>query len=151
MFLIVIDAHSKWMQIEIVNSATSQTTIEYLRMIFTRFGLPELMITDNGTYFTSSEYQTCTHCPLPSIFKWPGRKEVETFKLGIGSNSLVRCKLNCHVFFFITGVTQAELLLTRKPRSHLPSVVSHASLQNSATTAAEAESSTWSIFKVSSF
>jgi len=56
MFLIVFDAHSKWMKVEIVNSA-SQATIECSRMIFTRFGLPEVMVTDNGTCFTSSEFQ----------------------------------------------------------------------------------------------
>ena len=49
MFLIVDDTHSKWMEVEIVNSVTSQSTIECLRMIFARFGLPEMMVTDDGT------------------------------------------------------------------------------------------------------
>jgi len=52
-FLIVTDAHSKWMKAETVNSATLQATIECLTMIFTRFGLPEVMVSDNGTCFTS--------------------------------------------------------------------------------------------------
>ena len=38
MFLIVVDTHIKWMEVEIVNSVTSQPTIEYLRMIFATFG-----------------------------------------------------------------------------------------------------------------
>ena len=33
-FLVVIDAHSKWIKMEIVNSTTAQDTIEHLRMIF---------------------------------------------------------------------------------------------------------------------
>lgn len=57
MFLIVIDAHSKWMEVETVNSASAQTTIEHLRAMFARFGLPEAVVTDNGTCFTSSEFQ----------------------------------------------------------------------------------------------
>ena len=44
--MIVVDAYSKWMEvaIEIVNSATSQATIECLRMIFARLGLPEVTV-----------------------------------------------------------------------------------------------------------
>lgn len=57
MFLIVIDAHSKWMEVEIVNSSTAQATIEHLKASFARLGLPEVVVTDNGTCFTSSEFQ----------------------------------------------------------------------------------------------
>ena len=60
MFLIVIDAHSKWMEVEMVNSATAQATVEHLRAIFARFGLPEVVVTDNGTCFTSSEFEEFT-------------------------------------------------------------------------------------------
>ena len=55
--LILIDANSKWTEVEIVDSATSQATIEHLRAIFSRFGLPEVTVAGNGTCFTSSEFQ----------------------------------------------------------------------------------------------
>ena len=54
MFLVVVDAHSKWMEIEVVNTATTEATVEQLRAMFDRFGLPKVMVTDNGTCFTSS-------------------------------------------------------------------------------------------------
>lgn len=57
MFLVVIDAHSKWMEVENVSSATAQATIEHLRTIFARFGFPEVVVTGNETCFTSSEFQ----------------------------------------------------------------------------------------------
>ena len=57
MLLIVVAATSKWMEVEIVNSATTEVTGECLRMIIARSGLPEMMVTDNGTRFTSSEFQ----------------------------------------------------------------------------------------------
>ena len=57
MFLVVVDTHSKWMEIEIV---TTQATIEHLRAMFARFGLPKVMVTDNGTCFTSSEFAEFT-------------------------------------------------------------------------------------------
>ena len=50
------------MEVELVQSATAHATIEHLRMIFARFGLPEVMVTDNGTYFTSNEFQEFEQC-----------------------------------------------------------------------------------------
>ena len=148
MFLIVVDTHSKWIEVEIVNSATFQTTVECLRMIFARFGLPEMMVTDNGTFLTSSEYQEfaqCNnirhvhmYCPLPSIFKWCSRKGNADFKLSIRKQltGTLHTKLSHFLFHYsitpnaTTGVAPAEMLLTRRPRSHLDSVVPHVQLKN---------------------
>ncbi|MEE4248578.1 MAG: DDE-type integrase/transposase/recombinase, partial [Kangiellaceae bacterium] len=52
MFLVVIDAHSKWLEACVVNTATSATTISCLRRIFATHGLPEHIVSDNGTQFT---------------------------------------------------------------------------------------------------
>ena len=38
MFLVVVDTHSKWIEIDIVSAATTQVTIEHLRAMFARFG-----------------------------------------------------------------------------------------------------------------
>ena len=60
MFLILVDAHSKWMEVKAVKTATSTTTIEHLRNIFATHGLPEMLVTDNASYFTSQEFQDFT-------------------------------------------------------------------------------------------
>ena len=60
MFLIVVDAYSKWLEVRPVSSATSATTMEQLRSIFATHGLPELLVTDNGTVFTSAEFEEFT-------------------------------------------------------------------------------------------
>ena len=57
MFLIVVDAHLKWMEVSIVQSATSNSTLEKLRALFATHGLPEVIVSDNGTAFTSTEFQ----------------------------------------------------------------------------------------------
>ena len=54
MFLIVVDAYSKWLDALPMNSSTSSATIEKLRRIFAEHGLPNQCVTDNGTCFTSS-------------------------------------------------------------------------------------------------
>ena len=58
MFLLIVDAHTKWMDIHITNSSTSQVTIEKLYQSFSNFGLPLMIVTDNGSSFVSEEFQT---------------------------------------------------------------------------------------------
>ena len=57
MFLIVVDAHSKWLEVFPLKTATSETTIGALRRLFSQFGLPEHIVTDNGTQFTSAQFK----------------------------------------------------------------------------------------------
>ena len=58
MFLVVVDAHSKWMEVSIVTSATTAVTIQNLRRMFATHGLPRTVVSDNGSVFTSNEFQT---------------------------------------------------------------------------------------------
>ena len=57
MFLVVVDAYSKYLEIVPMYNATSTTTITALRHIFSNFGLPEHIVSDNGSQFTSEEFQ----------------------------------------------------------------------------------------------
>ena len=57
MFLIVIDAGSKWIEAFPMSTATSKATIQCLRTLFAQFGLPDILVSDNGTSFTSSKFQ----------------------------------------------------------------------------------------------
>ena len=57
MFLVVIDSHSKWMEVEVVSAATSAVTIEKLRTMFAVRGLLEMLVSDNGSCFTDVEFQ----------------------------------------------------------------------------------------------
>lgn len=50
--LIVIGAHSKWIEAVPVSSTSSATTIKVLRNLFATHSLPKLIL-DNGTAFTS--------------------------------------------------------------------------------------------------
>ena len=40
-FLVVVDAYSKWIDVHIVTSTSSEATIAKLRVILSNFGLPE--------------------------------------------------------------------------------------------------------------
>jgi len=52
-FLIVIDAHSKWMEVIPMTTATAELAVQHLRQLFARFGIPESIVLDNGPQFTS--------------------------------------------------------------------------------------------------
>ena len=56
MWLIVVDAHSKWPEVIPMTSTTATKTIQELRLIFARWGLPEQLISDNGPQFVSEEF-----------------------------------------------------------------------------------------------
>lgn len=55
-FLVVVNAHTKWPEIIRTASATSHATIGILRGLFARFGMPNTLVSDNGTQFTSGEF-----------------------------------------------------------------------------------------------
>ena len=57
MFLIVVDAHSKWAEVLLTGSTSSERTVELLREVFARYGLPEHLHSDNGRQFTSEVFQ----------------------------------------------------------------------------------------------
>ena len=54
MYLVLIDAHSKWIEAFCTPSATSSAVIEELRPLFAQF---ETIVTDNGTCFVSLEIE----------------------------------------------------------------------------------------------
>ena len=136
MFLIIVDVHSKWIEAFPMSTLTSEATIEKLRIAFSTHGLPEMVVTDNGSNFGSKEFKAflkqngIRHIKTapyhPSSNGLPERT-VQTFKEGM--KKLKDGSLETRVSRFLsqyritpqtsTGVSPAELLLGRKPRSRL--------------------------------
>ena len=56
-FLVMIDAHSKWVEVFPMASTTSTKTIECRRSCFAAYGIPEQPVSDNGPQFTSGEFK----------------------------------------------------------------------------------------------
>jgi len=56
--LILIDSHSKWLQVCPMSSTTAQATMQQLRMIFSCFSLPETLVSDNGLQFVSDDFHS---------------------------------------------------------------------------------------------
>ncbi|GFR02763.1 uncharacterized protein K02A2.6 [Trichonephila clavata] len=56
-FFLIVDAHSKWLEVYPMKTTTTKKTIECLRDSFARFGLPRVLVSDNEYQFTSYEFQ----------------------------------------------------------------------------------------------
>ena len=82
-FLVIVDAHSKWPEVFEMSTITTATTIKKLRFLFASFGLPEQIVTDNGSQFMSKEFQ--------AFMKQNGIKHVRCVPYHPSSNGAVEC------------------------------------------------------------
>ncbi len=57
MFLVIVDAHSKWPEVIRMKSTTAERTVEVVRSVFARYGVPEQLVTDNGPQFVAESFQ----------------------------------------------------------------------------------------------
>ncbi len=139
-YLVLVDAYSKWIVVELMPSITSAKTIEKLCMIFTTHGLPQKLVTDNGATFTSSEFlqftekngiKHVTSAPYHPSTNGLAEQAVQTFKRAIErmhnhpiqdrlSKFLLTYRLTPHT---TTGVAPAELLMGLRPRSLLDNLI----------------------------
>ena len=136
-FLLVVDSHSKWMEIFSMNSTTANATIESLRALFATYGLPQELVSDNGPQFVAGEFKTflelmCikhTLCPPyhPST-NGLAERHVQTFKhiyQSCPDKGAVQHKVADILFRYrntphtIMDKTSAQLFLKREPRTHL--------------------------------
>ena len=136
MFLVLIDAHSKWIDVLPMQSITSEKTIEKLRPIFATHGLPQKVVTDNGPSFTSKEFKTfmsengishITTAPYHPSSNGLAERAVQTFKQGLKRTpgATIQERLSKFLFTYritpqtTTGIPPATLLMGRRLRSRL--------------------------------
>lgn len=54
-YLVVMDAYSMWPEVWEMSSTTTTKTIEVLRHLFSLYGLPDQIVSDNGPQFVAKE------------------------------------------------------------------------------------------------
>ncbi|CAG2221678.1 Uncharacterized protein K02A2.6 [Mytilus edulis] len=135
-FLIMVDAYSKWIDIHVMNSTTSEATIAKLKQTFATHGLCDLIISDNGAAFTSKEFadyvksngiEHRTSAPWHPVSNGCAERAVQSFKEGMKKikEGTVQEKLNRFLFNYritpqtTTGLAPSELLMKRKLKSRL--------------------------------
>ncbi|CAF3948225.1 unnamed protein product [Rotaria sp. Silwood2] len=145
-FLVVVDAHSKWLEVIMMNNISSMETIKTLTTLFARYGLCEEIVSDNGTQFTSEEFaEFCARHGIRHIRTTPGHPQsngqaeryVDTIKSAlkksIHNGGKVSENLQKFLFHYrstphsTTNVTPAELFLKRQLRTVLDLIRPNAS------------------------
>ena len=138
MLLVTVDAYSKWLEVQVVNTATSHVTIERLQTLFATHGIPEVVVSDNGTQFTSTEFSQfmikngiryIKTAPYHPSSNGLAERAVKTFKEGMkkcrSESESIECCLARMLFQYritphsTTGVSPSKLLYGRRIRSHL--------------------------------
>ena len=135
MILIVTDAHTKCVDADVTQTATSHVTTERLCQCFTTHCLPRMAVTDNGTCFSSSEF-TCLNgiihkfvSPNHQALNGLSERSVSFINSGLNkihggslqnrrSRLLYAHRITPHP---TTGVTPAELLMKRSLCTRLDS------------------------------
>ena len=56
MYFVIVGVYSKYTEFIKMSSTTSEATINVLRCVFSRFGYPETLVSDNGPQFSSSNF-----------------------------------------------------------------------------------------------
>ncbi|XP_052748659.1 uncharacterized protein K02A2.6-like [Galleria mellonella] len=131
-FLIVVDAYTKWLEVIPTTSITTTATIKILKNLFTTFGLPITIVSDNGRQFRSEEMMTfLKENGIQSKFTAPfhpstnGQAEryVQTFKNKIKSmiheKGTLMEKLSRFLMMYrktpnnTTGLSPAEMMFKR--------------------------------------
>lgn len=137
-FLVVVDAYTKWLEVIPTTSITSAATIKILKNLFTTFGLPVTIVSDNGRQFRSEEMQMfLKENGIQSKFTAPfhpstnGQAEryVQTFKRKLkammNENGSLQDKLSKFLIAYrktpntTTGISPAEMMFKRLYRTRL--------------------------------
>ena len=128
MILVAVDAHSKWIEAISTSTTSSAVVIEELRVLFAKFGLPESLVTDNATCFTSQEFKFflqkngihhTTSVPYHPASNGLAEHAVQTVKKGLKKvvSGSLSSRLSKVLFAYritpqsTTGISPAELLL----------------------------------------
>lgn len=148
---VVVDAYSKWPEVHVVPVQTSTSAITVLQDLFARYGVPRVLVSDNGTQFTSAEFHRFiqrhnimhkTSAPFHPATNGQAERYVGTVKSALRALAAETPSLPLqqmlHRFLFAyrrsphtsTGVSPAERFLGRMVRSALdflkPEPSSHA-------------------------
>ena len=55
--LVLVDYFSRWVEVDVIKSTTSEVIIKRLDKQFSRYGVPSALRTDNGTNLVSAEME----------------------------------------------------------------------------------------------
>ena len=131
-FLLVVDYHSRWPEIRILDHLTSSAVITRLKSIFATHGIPDIVISYNGPQFASTEFQkftkeygftNTTSSPRYPQSNGEAERSMQTVK------NLLKKATDPYISLLLyratplqNGFSPSQLLMGRKLKTKLPSV-----------------------------
>ena len=129
-YLVVVDYFSRYPEIQKLSSTNSHSIIVALKNVFSRFGIPEVVVSDNGPQFVSTqfhhfaqsyEFHHVTSSPLFAQGNGQVECTVKTMKKLLRSpNPLMALLINHSTPFPWCNLSPAELLMGRQLRTNFP-------------------------------
>ena len=134
MFLIVIDAYSKWPEVVAMNESTSSATVSKLRRMFATHGLPKVSVSDNGPAFVGevlrefmkrNGVKQVYSAPYHPASNGQAERMVRTFKESLKTLTMgdLQTQLDRLLYKYritphsTTGKTPAQMMFNRELRS----------------------------------
>ncbi|PIO60095.1 integrase core domain protein [Teladorsagia circumcincta] len=112
-YMVVVDAFSKWPEIVEMTSISASQTVKELKKMFARYGIPQTIVSDNGTQFTSEQFKMM--CDEGGItHKLEGKEKPSEETLNVIRQAYRSTPNDC-----LNNKTPAEVFLGRKLRTRL--------------------------------
>ncbi|GFO20837.1 Pol polyprotein [Plakobranchus ocellatus] len=139
-YLLLVDYHSRWPEIRLLDRLSSAAVIARLKSIFATHGIPDVLVSDNGPQFASAEFRKFTEefcfTHTTSSPRYPqangeAERAVQTIKnlLRKASDPYVAL-LSYRATPLRNGYAPSELLIGRRLNTKLPSTRTRTSLPN---------------------
>lgn len=139
MLLIITDAFSKWLEVKVTKSITAASTIALMDDVFATFGVPLMIVSDNGSNFTSAEFNNFLTrvgvkyhkytAPYHPSTNGQAERNVQTIKNALKAMCTTRDTLRENINEFLrqyrnaphysTGQSPAQLLFGRQLRTRI--------------------------------
>ncbi|XP_059048702.1 uncharacterized protein K02A2.6-like [Achroia grisella] len=137
-YLVIVDAHTKWLEVFQVPSTAAVHCIAKLSELFARWGIPKQIVSDNGPPFSSYDFEAFTKslgiihlhtAPYHPASNGAAENAVRTIKRVIKKALRDGTDINLSINFFLlhyrniahctTGECPASLMLGRRLRTKL--------------------------------
>ena len=129
-YLLAVDYYSRWLEIEELKHLTTNAVLSKLKIMFSRWGIPEEIRSDGGPQFVSSEFTKFCHqheifhsksSPYNSQSNGAAERGVQTAKRLMKTADPVAALMEYRATpLQVTGCSPSQLIMGRRIRTTLP-------------------------------
>lgn len=134
-YIMVVDTYSKYVELEMLEDMTAETSIKALKRIFSRYGIPKVLYSDSGTQYNNYKFiQFANEWSFRHVITSPkhhqsnglAERHIQTLKRMLkkvmqeGKDKELALLQLRNIPIDDSGVTPAELLYGRQIRNLIP-------------------------------